>query len=84
VELTPTAVVSQLTIDPETEGVYQKLTGKVLGKAECHHHRTITGGVRTTRSHQTTIDEWEQPESSNTQEIKNIVFRCLEYITPFL
>jgi hypothetical protein len=31
---TPTDVVSQITIDPEIEGVYQKLTGKVLGKAK--------------------------------------------------
>jgi hypothetical protein len=33
----PSTVVSHITIDPEIEGVYQKLTGKVLGKAE--HHR---------------------------------------------
>jgi hypothetical protein len=33
----PTAVV-----DPEIEGVYQKLTGKVLGRAEHHRHRAST------------------------------------------
>jgi hypothetical protein len=37
-----TAVVSHITIDPEIEGVYQKLTGKVLGKAEHHRHHAST------------------------------------------
>jgi hypothetical protein len=35
----PTAVISQITIDPKIEGVYQKLTGKVPGKIERHRHR---------------------------------------------
>jgi hypothetical protein len=37
-----TETPTKMTIDPETEGLYQKLTGKVLGKAECHCHRACT------------------------------------------
>jgi hypothetical protein len=49
----PTAVVSQITIDPKIEGVYQKLTGKVVGKIERHRHRVSTAKVGAAMSHQT-------------------------------